>query len=110
MPRLHLIVNEIEALPRKRKGLDFCSSLSGWRDLNPRPLRPERSALPSCATPRACRAIVAHPVGGFIRVSPPAPNHDRDQGWHPRASTMTKIARKRLDHDVTFMINAKRQE
>ena len=33
---------------------------SGWRDLNPRPLRPERSALPSCATPRACRAIVAH--------------------------------------------------
>ena len=30
-------------------------SLSGWRDSNPRPLRPERSALPSCATPRgAC--------------------------------------------------------
>ena len=26
---------------------------SGWRDLNPRPLRPERSALPSCATPRS---------------------------------------------------------
>jgi hypothetical protein len=26
--------------------------LSGWRDSNPRPLRPERSALPSCATPR----------------------------------------------------------
>ena len=25
---------------------------SGWRDLNPRPLRPERSALPGCATPR----------------------------------------------------------
>lgn len=28
------------------------SRLSGWRDSNPRPLRPERSALPSCATPR----------------------------------------------------------
>ena len=28
---------------------------SGWRDLNPRPLRPERSALPSCATPRGKR-------------------------------------------------------
>ena len=28
---------------------------SGWRDLNPRPLRPERSALPSCATPRTTR-------------------------------------------------------
>ena len=26
--------------------------LSGWRDSNPRPLRPERSALPSCATSR----------------------------------------------------------
>ena len=25
---------------------------SGWRDSNPRPLRPERSALPTCATSR----------------------------------------------------------
>src|SRR5205823_12904663 len=25
---------------------------SGWRDLNPRPPRPERGALPSCATSR----------------------------------------------------------
>ena len=25
---------------------------SEWRDLNPRPLRPERSTLPNCATPR----------------------------------------------------------
>ena len=30
---------------------------SGWRDLNPRPLRPERSALPSCATPRSTPRI-----------------------------------------------------
>jgi len=28
--------------------------------LNPRPLRPERSALPSCATPR-CRSSIASP-------------------------------------------------
>ena len=28
---------------------------SGWWDLNPRPLRPERSALPGCATPRLVR-------------------------------------------------------
>src|SRR5690606_39875290 len=28
---------------------------SEWRDSNPRPLRPERSALPGCATPRSCR-------------------------------------------------------
>ena len=33
-----------------------CRNGSGWRDLNPRPLRPERSALPSCATPRCRRA------------------------------------------------------
>ncbi len=33
-------------------GSDLLEHESGWRDLNPRPLRPERSALPSCATPR----------------------------------------------------------
>lgn len=31
---------------------------SGWRDLNPRPLRPERSALPSCATARKPRFMI----------------------------------------------------
>ena len=35
-------------------------SPSGWRDLNPRPLRHERSALPSCATPR-CPMSIAIP-------------------------------------------------
>jgi hypothetical protein len=37
---------------------------SGWRDSNPRPLRPERSTLPSCATPRVKprqRIAPAHP-------------------------------------------------
>ncbi len=43
---------------------------SGWRDLNPRPLRPERSALPSCATPRVtvrvyrCAIIAPKPRRG----------------------------------------------
>src|SRR5581483_194156 len=49
-------------------------SLSGWRDLNPRPLRPERSALPSCATPRACRAILAD---RFRRPHPGIPCRQR---------------------------------
>jgi hypothetical protein len=31
--------------------------LSGWRDLNPRPLAPKASALPSCATPRRRREV-----------------------------------------------------
>src|SRR6266568_5303498 len=33
-------------------GVAYLLSWSGWPDLNRRPLRPERSALPSCATPR----------------------------------------------------------
>lgn len=37
---------------------------SGWRDLNPRPLAPKASALPSCATPRWRRRVYA--------VRPPA--------------------------------------
>ena len=32
---------------------------SGWRDSNPRPLRPERSALPNCATSRITESRVA---------------------------------------------------
>ena len=36
----------------KEASLPCSPRWSGWRDLNPRPLRPERSALPSCATPR----------------------------------------------------------
>ncbi len=39
-------------LPQGKTGPDLLFHQSGWRDLNPRPLRPERSALPSCATPR----------------------------------------------------------
>src|SRR5690625_670740 len=35
------------------------SFMSGWRDLNPRPLRPERSALPGCATPRGHAGNIA---------------------------------------------------
>ena len=34
-----------------------CLVWSGREDLNLRPLRPERSALPGCATPRQDRAV-----------------------------------------------------
>ena len=57
---------------------------SGWRDLNPRPLRPERSALPSCATPRACRAIVAHRAGRRAPGYPHAGGSARDEGQQDR--------------------------
>ena len=33
--------------------------LSGWRDLNPRPLDPQSSALPSCATARSAQYVAA---------------------------------------------------
>ena len=39
------------------------NELSGWRDLNPRPLRPERSALPGCATPRSQTLTRSGPPG-----------------------------------------------
>src|SRR3954471_9287042 len=45
-------------------------TLSGWRDSNPRPLRPERSALPSCATPRVKpRQRIAPAAGEAKRIS-----------------------------------------
>jgi hypothetical protein len=37
-------------------------SWSGWRDSNPRPLRPERSALPDCATARVQWEINCSPT------------------------------------------------
>jgi hypothetical protein len=36
----------------KRRNCGIPTRWSGRRDSNPRPLRPERSALPGCATPR----------------------------------------------------------
>ena len=39
-------------------GLNTTFYLSGWQDLNLRPLRPERSALPGCATSRNFSLIV----------------------------------------------------
>ena len=44
---------------------------SGWRDLNPRPLAPKASALPSCATPRG-EAQVYGPVCVSLHGIPPA--------------------------------------
>ena len=47
----------------RKGGLTWSFSESGRRDLNPRPLRPERSALPNCATSRVLTSLHAsrHP-------------------------------------------------
>jgi len=49
------LVTHLVTRHRRRAGLMWVVCLlswSGWPDLNRRPLRPERSALPNCATPR----------------------------------------------------------
>jgi hypothetical protein len=46
---------------------------SGWRDSNPRPLRPERSALPSCATPRVKPRQRIAPAMPEAKRLPPGP-------------------------------------
>src|SRR4051812_25945483 len=86
--------------------LALLASSSGWRDLNPRPLRPERSALPSCATPREAQRVYpagtrrsraasggqAKRTGAYGDVPSPAdtcsqsrrpslPNRDRPRAW-----------------------------
>jgi hypothetical protein len=38
------------------------SKMSGWGDLNSRLLRPERSALPDCATSRFCKLMVRRDI------------------------------------------------
>ena len=48
----------ISAETKKTNPLRISPHLSGWRDSNPRPPRPERGALPDCATPRISRAKV----------------------------------------------------
>lgn len=59
-------------LPERKTGPDLHCSWSGWPDLNRRPLRPERSALPSCATPRAAQKY--YPTPGPTRNRYP-PKH-----------------------------------
>ena len=56
---------KIRTVSRSRRASN-CSSdkvkyLSGWRDLNSRPLDPQSSALPSCATARwPCSTSISH--------------------------------------------------
>jgi hypothetical protein len=49
------------AVPARGRGADSAAipapTWSGWRDLNPRPLAPKASALPSCATPRPAQSM-----------------------------------------------------
>ena len=49
-------VRRIQKTTRSKSSRFFSS---GWRDLNPRPLDPQSSALPSCATARIQFVAVA---------------------------------------------------
>ena len=67
--------------------------LSGWRDLNPRPLRPERSALPSCATPRWSPASLAEARRACRpALQPVSGRRPASAGW-PRAGRRNAPAR-----------------
>ena len=63
-------------------GPDLVFLPSGWRDLNPRPLDPQSSALPNCATSR-CR-IGHRPYGWYSVAHPPRARHSGIGG--PRES------------------------
>ena len=65
---------------------DLRSRESGWRDSNPRPLRPERSTLPSCATPRVKprQRIAPRQVGS--QTPNRRPGSARSGGERPRSS------------------------
>ena len=43
---------------KSQKTIKITKNWSGWRDLNPRPLDPQSSALPGCATPRYVLSIL----------------------------------------------------
>lgn len=59
-------VRRIQKTTRSKSSRFFSS---GWRDLNPRPLDPQSSALPSCATTR----FVIHDI--VFKVSPEHSNN-----------------------------------
>ena len=63
--------------PLRRRVLTCTATVSGWRDLNPRPLRPERSALPSCATPRAVPSNSSPPAAAPAPGYPPSAQRQR---------------------------------
>ena len=77
-PVPHLFTNKTG--PRRRARAEEVKPESGQPDLNRRPLRPERSALPGCAMPRVqiCGGFIVIPVSrdptptGPSAQSPPA--------------------------------------
>src|ERR1700730_8538038 len=69
------------------------SHLSGWRDLNPRPLAPKASALPSCATPRgevSVRVAERAARGGAHEVAQPDHTGKIKVVAYPRNSTTSR--------------------
>ena len=82
---------------RRRTGRRGPSSVlleSGRRDLNPRPQRPERCALPSCATSRGASSVaIRRPVGQVSRSRRRGLGRGAARAAWPRAGTRTGTAR-----------------
>src|ERR1700761_4186660 len=99
-------------------GLLPAKTQSGWRDSNPRPLRPERSALPSCATPRLkprqriaptrrVAKVDRRQATGAVQITPGLTRdlhhisawNNRDVGAPKYTNYRTTVQRKRDNHD-----------
>ena len=70
------------------KSNDFDGFWSEWRDLNPRPLGPEPSAIPSFATPgssveRQATGYRLQPKAGYYYTDNPACCQDEKWRWIP---------------------------
>ncbi len=79
-------------LPDRKTAPHLQFHQSGWRDLNPRPLRPERSALPSCATPRD--RVEAYPTDQWLRAGG-GRGFGRASGRTPRPGQTRRSGRAR---------------
>ena len=80
--RPHLPINLLEM----QETLAFSNFQSGWRDLNPRPLDPQSSALPNCATARRRRMAThkEYTTGGvFPKRSRGGVDSSPNAAWTP---------------------------
>ena len=91
--------------PRTHSDQHF-SYWSGWRDLNPRPLDPQSSALPNCATARERVTVVRRRTASFGRCiieggsTGPQARSLQMIHWIIWTSTPTEVDRGEHDHQL----------
>lgn len=91
------------SLLEMQETLAFSDFQSGWRDLNPRPLDPQSSALPNCATARRRRMVTRreYTTGGVfpkrsrdgVDFSPNTPSQEEPAGFRSGSASTARIER-----------------